>query len=342
MKKLAILLTLLPYFSLGQSADVVSDNEIARIAFGSCSSQDKTDLQLWQEISKTNPDIWIWLGDNIYGDTEDMSVMRRKYDLQKSHSNYQELLSKTEVIGIWDDHDFGVNDGGKEYPMKDQSKEELFRFLDVKVNHPARNRKGAYQSYTYNSQIGKLKVILLDTRYFRDSLKWKNPGTPQKQSIVNETGDVLGETQWQWLKNQLADSSINFFIVGSGFQVIPDEHKWEKWSNFPKSRKRLLSMIETTTSKPLVLISGDRHMSEVSRLDLPHYPHPLYEFTSSSLTNPSGLKNDVNTYRLQEKIIVQNFALMTIKDQSDQLNITLEFIGKDDEKLATHSFDFTK
>ena len=106
-----------------------------------------------------------------------MNQRRKDYDLQKSHPDYQQLLKQTEVIGIWDDHDFGLNDGGREYPMKDESKEELFRFLDVPDDHPARERKGAYQSYTYTSSLGTLKIILLDARYFRDSLKWNNPGT---------------------------------------------------------------------------------------------------------------------------------------------------------------------
>lgn len=328
-----------PALSFGQQADVIINKEISRIAFGSCSKQDFPEKQLWNEVNGTNPDLWIWLGDNIYGDTEDMGVMKEKYDFQKSHPDYQELLKRTEVIGIWDDHDYGVNDGGKEYAAKDGSKEQLFAFLDVDKNHPARRRKGAYQSYTYQSREGNIKVILLDTRYFRDSLKWNNPGTRQKESIVNADGDILGEQQWKWFESQLSDKSINLFIVASGIQVIPREHRWEKWSNFPKSKTRLMNAI-SKVSKPLVLISGDRHLSEVSKLDVQGYDHPLYEFTSSSLTSPAGIEKEPNQYIVKDKIFEANFASMTIIWVAGTPILTVKYVGESGKELVKHRIQY--
>ncbi|MEQ6166327.1 alkaline phosphatase D family protein [Ekhidna sp. MALMAid0563] len=339
MKKIIYLAILFPFMLSAQQSDVTVSKAINRIAFGSCSQQNLTGNQLWSEINATNPDLWIWLGDNVYSDGIDMKQRRKDYDLQKSHPDYKLLLKQTEVIGIWDDHDFGVNDGGKEYPMKDESKEELFRFLDVPDDHPARARKGAYQSYTYASKQGAVKIILLDARYFRDSLKWNNPGTAEKEALVNENGDVLGEVQWKWFKEQLSEEGVDLFILGTGIQVIPTQHRWEKWSNFPTARKRLMEVISSANA-PLVFISGDRHLSEVSRVEIEDYPYPVWEFTSSSLNSPSGLKEDLNKYRVGDKIHVPNFASMEIDWKTDKPVLQLRYYGRNNTELGQHSIQF--
>lgn len=339
MKKSLFLFLLSPIFLHGQQSDVILKKDISTIAFGSCSKQDQPEDQLWNEINSANPDLWIWLGDNIYGDTENMEVMKEKYDLQKSHPGYQKLLKQTDAIGIWDDHDFGENDGGKEYPAKDGSKKELLDFLDVSEDHPVRSRLGVYQSYTYSSQGGTIKVILLDTRYFRDSLKWNNPGTSEKSSIINPSGDILGETQWAWFERQLSDPTIDFFVIGSGIQVIPNQHRWEKWSNFPKSRGRLFKTV-TKANAPLVFLSGDRHLSEVSKIEIPEYKYPIYEFTSSSLTSPSGIEKEENQYMVKDKIYETNFAVLSIQWESKSPVLNLNYYGKKGKKLADYSIQY--
>ncbi|WP_436517028.1 alkaline phosphatase D family protein [Ekhidna sp. To15] len=339
MKTILALLTLLPVLLFAQNADITSNKEITRIAFGSCSVQDLPEKQLWSEVSSTNPDLWIWLGDNIYGDTEDMEKMKEKYDLQKSHPDYQKLLRKTDVIGIWDDHDYGVNDGGKEFPAKEGSKNQLFDFLDVDKNHPAQKRQGAHQSYTYKSNQGNVKIILLDTRYFRDSLKWLNPGTRDKAALINEDGDILGDQQWQWFENQLAEADIDLFIVASGIQVIPYQHRWEKWANFPKSRKKLLDVIANTNA-PLILLSGDRHLSEVSKMDVPGYGYPLYELTSSSLTSPAGVDGEQNQFIVKGKIYEPNFASLSIMWIRNNPTLNLTYKAKESKELAKYRIQY--
>lgn len=333
MKKCLILIALFPSLSLAQNADEVRNKALNQITFGSCSKQDKTEGQLWDEVNRLDSDLWIWLGDNIYGDTEDMTVMREKYDIQKSHMGYQELLSNTEVLGIWDDHDFGVNDGGKEYPKGDESKEEMFRFLDVAMDHPARVRKGAYQSYLYKG-IRSTKIILLDTRYFRDSL-WKDE---KNWNVPNPEGEVLGEEQWTWLQTQLQDDEADFFIIGSGIQVLPEEHRFEKWANFPTERERLLDLV-STVEQLFIFLSGDRHMSEVSTTE--HYGKKIYEFTSSSLTDPWGVPNEEsNMYREKDIVYKTNFASLDLLWKKHKLFLKLTYYGEDGQVFQKHKVSF--
>ena len=150
MIRLSAFLILLSLFSCQDKeefSDIIYRDELpeVRIAFGSCAHSYDT-LKIFDAINAQEPEVWIWLGDIVYGDTHDMKVMREKYERQKAKPEYQQLLKQSKVIGIWDDHDYGVNDGGKYYSMRDESKEELMRFLDVEENDPVRSREGAYAS----------------------------------------------------------------------------------------------------------------------------------------------------------------------------------------------------
>src|SRR6478736_4282637 len=79
------------------------------IAFGSCSDEDKPQ-ELWNDIVKQKPSLWIWGGDNVYADSGDTLNLKARYAKQKSDSGYQQLLQTCPITGTWDDHDYGVND----------------------------------------------------------------------------------------------------------------------------------------------------------------------------------------------------------------------------------------
>lgn len=324
----------IPFLSICQEGR--SDVEISRIAFGSCSKQEKTEKQLWREVREEKPDLWIWLGDNIYSDTEDMEKMRADYALQKSHRDYQKLLRKTRVIGIWDDHDYGVNDGGTEYPKKDESRDLLFEFVDLNKTHPAWKRKGAYQAHVFNSGDKKIKVILLDARYFRDPFERDE----NRAALPNPTGNMLGEKQWSWLEDQLQDATIDLFILGSGIQFIAKDHKYEKWANFPKERQRMMATLKNCNT-PVLFLSGDRHISEVSKTSVTDYQHELYDITSSSLTNPWKEPGpEVNTYRIGEIVYPVNFAVLDIQWKEELPVIKLKYVGNNNETLNEYSWEY--
>lgn len=285
------------------------DRIITRIAFGSCSHQDDS-VQMWKDVLQQNPDLWIWLGDNIYGDTQDMALMEGMYDLQKQHPDYQKLLKSCPVIGTWDDHDYGTNDGGKFFAKRKESRELALAFLDVPASASVRKREGLYQAFEYGSGNKKVKVIMLDTRYFRDTLQ---AGSGVQRYVPNEQGDVLGETQWKWLRHELATSDARLHIIGSSIQFIAEEQGFEKWANFPKARKRMLDLLTELKPSNTIFITGDRHIAEVSKMTLPGLPYPLYDFTSSGLTHTwEESEPEANPYRVGELIIQKNFGIINI------------------------------
>ncbi len=309
----------------GQEMDTTKVLET--IAFGSCNNQEKTP-DLWPSICKNKPNLWIWLGDNIYADTKDMKLMKRKYMRAKFNPRYKLIRNQCPQIGIWDDHDFGTNDGCKTYPMKKESSKLMLDFLDVPKNADVRKRDGIYQSYTMGSGDRKIKFILLDTRYFRDQFQ-KSSG---KKGYVPCDGDMLGEAQWAWLEKELTNSDAQIHVIASGVQVIPKEHVFEKWANLPKSRERLFNLLQKTKPNNAILLSGDRHIAEISKIDLAGLDYPLYEITSSGMTHTwKEIKNEPNKYRASDLIIKRNFALLQVNWDMQPIELCAEIRGMNNE-----------
>ena len=313
----------------GQEMDTV--RELTTIALGSCNRQD-LEQPMWPFILENNPQLWIWLGDNIYGDTEDMNVMKEKYLRQKSHPGYRQLREKAMIVGTWDDHDYGTNDGGKEYPRKEESKMLMLDFLDVPVEATVRSREGAYQSYMYGPPGRRVKVILLDARSFRDDIERTSP--PNRRYLPNPDGDILGEQQWKWLEEELTGSPAQVHLIGSGIQFIPEEHAFEKWANFPKARQRLFDLLAQTRPGLPVLLSGDRHIAEVSKFTIDGWDQPLYEITSSGLTHSyEAVGEEANRFRQGNIFGVKNFGIITIDWKEPAPEVRLFIKGLDNRVL---------
>lgn len=321
-------------FSISGSAQ----QDTFTIAFGSCSRQ-TSKAQLWQEIVDKKPDVWMWVGDNVYADTHNMDSLRADYNQQKRHPVYQQLIQSSTVVGTWDDHDFGVNDGGKFYSKKEESKEELLRFLDVPSDAPVRNHAGVYQSNGFGEGNQSIKIILLNTRTFRDTLvrsKKKN-----RRYNLNQTGDILGEEQWAWLEKELTNSSASLHIIASSIQFLAREHGFEKWGNFPKARKRMLTLLTKTKPVATLFVSGDRHIAEFSKTTVNGLPYPLYDFTSSGLTHTWDKPwAEENKLRVGDLNVKKNYGLITVRWENNKPTVTMKIIGKDNVLFAEETVKF--
>lgn len=309
------------------NSDAGSAKNVSTFAFGSCSDQ-KRPQPLWDDIVAQHPQVWIWLGDNIYGDSESMDTLKAKYDKQKSNPVYQQLVKATSVIGVWDDHDYGVNDGGKEYPRRVESQQLMLDFMGVPGNAPIRKQAGVYSAHSFGKSGHRVKVILLDGRYFRDPLK-KNG----KDNIPDPSGDMLGEAQWTWLEHELTSSDADAHIIGCGIQFLAEDHPYEKWANFPTARKRLIDLLVKTHVKGAILISGDRHIAEVSRITVPGLKYDLYDITSSGLTHVSKPHEEPNQHRVGDMVAKLNYGMITYNWDKKPLTATVNIKG---DSLSTY------
>ena len=187
------------------------EQAVSRIAFGACLHQNKPQ-PLWDDVLESNPDLFIFCGDNGYIDTDTPERFPLVYDQLNANEGIQALRKACTVLGTWDDHDYGRNDFGKTYPLKEVSKKAFSQFFELPPEHPVHSHGGVYQSYTYGPKGQRLQVILLDTRWFRDNII-RDKRTPEEKKAANTVGwyvphtdttpTLLGSEQWDWLEEQL-------------------------------------------------------------------------------------------------------------------------------------------
>lgn len=165
------------------------------IAFGSCNKPDLPNV-LWDDVIQAEPDLWIWGGDIIYADTADVATIASMYEAQNNVPGYRELRSRVPVIGCWDDHDYGLNDGGAEWHLKDASQSAFLDFLQVPVGSNRRDQRGIYSQHNFSFPNGEVKIFVLDTRYFRSPLIPDPSGEKRYLPNPAEEAVILGEQQW--------------------------------------------------------------------------------------------------------------------------------------------------
>jgi alkaline phosphatase D len=313
---------------LAAACAVADEGPLERIAFGSCARQHEPQ-PIWEAVVELKPERFLFIGDNIYGDSQDMNVLRAKYALLGAQPGFQKLRQTCPVLATWDDHDYGQNDGGADYPMRRQSQQVFLDFFGAKADDVRRTRDGVYSAYVAGPEGKRVQIILLDTRFFRSPLKPTTRTAEPGEGFRGRYGEntdpgatMLGEDQWTWLAEQLKVPA-ELRIIASSVQVVACENGWEYWANFPKERKRLFELIRTSKASGVVFVSGDRHLSEISELpadDPDGVGYPLIDVTSSSLNAPSGNKtksgvrfaNELNRYRVGLTFFDTNFGAVLV------------------------------
>lgn len=309
---------------------LADEESLQTIAFGSCVHQDHPQ-PIWAAINAESPDLFIFLGDNIYGDTEDMDVMRGKYQKLASNPGFAELRANTPAIAIWDDHDFGEDNAGVEYPRKEESRQIMLDFWDEPTDSARRMRDdGIYTAYQYGPEGRRVQIILLDLRWNRTSLQKVNLGHYNPGRIAKDMGPyvaieesdavLLGEEQWRWLEARLGEPA-DIRIIGSSIQLLPEFSGWESWANFPNERQRFLSLLRKLDTEGVFIISGDTHWSELSKVENA-LDYSLWEMTSSGLTE-EWKKVSPNIHRVGNPYAEANYGLIEIDWVGDEPSITL-------------------
>ena len=312
---------------------------LTRIAVGSCARQDKPQ-PIWDAVIEARPELFLFIGDNIYGDTADADVLRAKYAQLGAVPGFAKLRARCRVLATWDDHDYGANDAGAEYPAKVESQRAFLDFFGEPADSPRRRQAGVYSAHAFGPAGKRVQVILLDTRYFRSPLHRKaerRPGTGPYEATTDPGATLLGEAQWAWLAERLREPA-ELRVIASSIQVVASDHGWEKWANFPREQARLYDLLRETKAGGVVFLSGDRHTAELSAERERGPSYPLYDLTASSINNTLKPTDAVegNTRRLGEVYRGENFGLVTVDwDQPDPL-VGLRVLGADGRPVITH------
>ena len=315
---------------------------LGRIAAGSCAREDKPQ-PLWEAVAAFGPDVLLMLGDNVYGDTEDMGVLREKYAKLAAQPGFAALRRRVPIVGVWDDHDYGANDAGREYPRKRDSQQVFCDFFGVAADSPVRAQAGIYRAVTVGPAGRRVQFICLDTRYHRaplaeipraERVRGRGPYRPS----VDAEATVLGAEQWAWLDRVLREPA-EVRLVLSSIQVAAEDHQWERWGNFPAERARLLRTIRTAGAAGVIVVSGDRHAGEISRIPAGDdaLAYPLYDLTASSINQPKRPDgpDEPNRLRLGPWCRGVNFGTIEIDWAADAPAITLAL--RDERAAVFHA-----
>jgi alkaline phosphatase D len=306
-----------------------ADSRISKIAFGSCIDQTKPQ-PIWDAILADKPDLFIFGGDNVYASKQpwQLDTLQSAYQTLVTSPGFSQLRKTVPHVAIWDDHDYGLNDGGADFAHKQASKQAFVDFWQLPANDPRRSRDGLYHALTFGPAGHRVQIILLDGRWFRSALKVTDQrNAPGKERYVPD-GDpiktMLGRAQWQWLEAQLRMPADVRLIV-SGVQVIAQGHGWEGWGNFPLEQARLLELIRHTQANGVVLLSGDRHIGALYK----HQPaggYPLFELTSSGMTHAWAQAEEAGPNRLGELVTENHYATVEVDWASRQVHLLIKSV----------------
>jgi alkaline phosphatase D len=256
--------------------------------------------EIFTSIHRQRPDLMLWLGDNMYlreADWYSWTGIIHRYTHTRSLPELQPLLGSTSHYAIWDDHDFGPNNSDRGFRER-PSTLDAFKLFWANPEYGTPEIPGIFTSFEWSD----VEFFLLDDRTFR---------TPDRRA----TGDrqIIGPAQLDALVDRLVTSRATFKIVAIGGQVLNPVTDAENWSAFDGERSRLLGAIAAERIPGLVFLSGDRHMTELTRMPR-EGTYPLFDLTVSPLTAGPYEKgeSEKNTLRVPGTWVGQrNFAILT-------------------------------
>ncbi|MEM9082244.1 MAG: alkaline phosphatase D family protein [Planctomycetota bacterium] len=332
-----------------------SSRVVDTIAFGSCFDPRRGGAESWPNVASVEPDVFIMLGDNMYGDTDDMNVMRQKWDELDAIPPFKTLKDNTVFLATWDDHDYGRNDAGAEYEWREESQQVFLDWAGEPTGTYRRTSGGVFDVENVSGPNGEIvQFIILDTRFFRSELTLGENESPRSSGIggryvptTDPDATLLGKEQWQWLEWQLRQPA-DLRIISSSIQVLAEDHRYEKWANMPAERKRLFDLMKRTNAEGVIFISGDRHRAEISKFDpdraMPGSGnfdrYPIFDVTSSALNRSSQGRffedrfgNEINRHALGQQYQANNFGTIII--DWDARQVTMGIHGDDGEPRMT-------
>lgn len=251
-----------------------------RVAFGSCCRiQFDADQPIWNAVRDLEPDLFFWLGDNIYGDSDQASALMDLYSRGRTVERLQPLIRSTPQFAIWDDHDFGYNDSDGRSPFK-QTSLDVFKRVWANPSYGEADNPGVYFKQTY----GGVDFFFLDGRYYRD----------QTTKVDDANKTMLGARQKAWLKRELAASTTPFKVLvsGGGFSSAENEKGGDSWGVYLTERTEIFDFIRDRNISGVVCISGDSHMGELNCIPRSEQGgYDIYDMCSSPLAQMPANKN---------------------------------------------------
>lgn len=296
-----------------------------RIMVASCTSDDYGDLQKkqWKQIQDQQPDLLFLIGDNVYVDIGAFKVLTnvtgddiwRRYVETRQALDLYKMKKLVPTFATWDDHDFGINNGDSRFSYKDEAKNIFRTFFPMDENTVLTSGPGVASSLNIQDQ----QFLFLDNRSFRSPLK----SSPQTH---------FGKEQKDWLLRKVKGHKGVSWLI-SGDQFFGAYHPFESYEgNHPQDFQLFLKDLKKT-KKPVVFISGDRHIAEVIRVEKSLLGYETYELTTSGLHSkmyPGAIAKHPNRRSVFGKDGESNYLILRIEPlEKGQQTFETVFWGED-------------
>jgi alkaline phosphatase D len=305
------------------------------IALGSCTYINEETLDrpgkgygsnysIFESIATKNPDIMLWMGDNIYlreADWDSKTGIYHRYTHSRSLKELQPLLAKTQNFAIWDDHDFGPNDSDRSFYNKHITQQAFKDFWANKsYGLDANQKEGVYSVFSWSD----VDFFLLDNRFFK---------SPNNRKTGEKT--ILGKQQLEWLIDALSSSKASFKIIAIGGQVLNTAARFENYECYKEEKNYLLNQIKDNDIKGVLFLSGDRHFTELSKISITE-SKSIYDWTVSPLTSgvATSYKEDMNLNRVEGSLFAENcFGIISFSGIKENRQIKLTLHNKEGKEL---------
>ncbi len=242
--------------------------------FGSCAYIGSGWSRIYKPINKThiyktmtreNAEHMLWMGDNIYlmfnHDMKNEKNINKRYVGIRKNKKFNRILSSHMLhYAIWDDHDFGPDNTDGTFENAHLTKKAFDHYW---CNPTSPDSNAIYFTFTQ----GDIQYFMIDDRTYQ---------IKEKQ--------MLGEQQLNWLKESLKESTAPFKIIVMGSQVLNVVKGHESFGKFPKERNELFSFIKDEQIKGVVFFTGDRHHTEIQKLENDNF-YPFYDITCSAMSS---------------------------------------------------------
>ena len=313
-----------------------------RIGVASCADQRKPQ-PIWDAALQERCGFFVFAGDNVYASEQPFrtEALRGAYTELEAKDNFRRLRNTTPHLALWDDHDYGLNDGAVEFTHKQASKDEFLRFWTPRADDPRRTREGIHHAQVIEQRGQRVQIIGLDTRWFRSPLKATDrrgaTGRERYLPDADPAKTMLGEAQWRWLEAQLRERA-DVRVIVSSIQCVVEGHGWERWGNLPAERARLYRLIRDTQARGVVVVSGDRHIGAIYREANATLPYALHGMTSSGVTHPWSTAKEDGPNRIGPLVTVQHYGVIDIDFGARRLTLSLR--GIDNRAVHAHGIAF--
>ncbi len=296
----------------------------------------QNDSAIFYHMGREKADLMIWLGDNWYTREVDYHSTWGLYyraSRDRQMKVMAPLLRNMPQYAIWDDHDYGPNDADKSFHLKESAR-NVFKSYWANPSY-GHNQQGIYTRFSFND----VDFFLLDDRWWRsnDRMKDSVDGKP------NPEKEMFGKEQMDWLKNSLLHSntkgSTSFRVIVTGSQILNQASRWDAFRRFPTEYNELMDFLQANKIKGVIFMTGDRHHSEVIRLDRAGN-YPLYDITVSPLTSGAAKTTGAeanNPGRISKEIVEQNYGRLRVSGEPKNRRLTVEFVGINGKVIDTWS-----